>query len=166
MVQRRILLVDAHRHSRRLYRIVLEHAGWNVRELSNGLEAIDSVHRERPAVIVMELALPFLDGRRTAEELKKDPSIAGIPVLLLTAERQAGERSGLLHGWWDGFLRKPCDPGALLLEVERLAGSTGAPPPSRGHLAPRPERRSLAVPAVARGGIGKHAPGRFASSPG
>jgi DNA-binding response OmpR family regulator len=160
MAARRILLVDAHRHSRRLYRIVLEHAGWAVRELSNGLETIDDAHRERPAAIVMELTLPFLDGPRTAEELKKDSTTSEIPILVLTAARGPNAEGGLLRGWWDGFLRKPCDPSLLLREIERLTARLSAPASgSHGHLATRAERRTLAVPAIAP--FGRRGAGRF-----
>jgi two-component system, cell cycle response regulator DivK len=115
-----IMLVDAHAESRKLYRIILEHAGYGVREVSNGLEAIHLAHAEVPAAILMELSLPFIDGLATTEQLKSDPETALVPIIILTSVVDPASRVEADIRGCDGFLCKPCDPMALLSELSQV----------------------------------------------
>jgi CheY-like chemotaxis protein len=125
-----VLLVDAHVQGRTLYRIVLETAGYAVAEVSNGLEAIHLAHLTRPAAVLLELTLPFLDGLETAEQLKRDEATTSIPVILLTTAGVPSARFGALTRWCDGYLRKPCEPARLLETLGQRAAPRPPLPPS------------------------------------
>jgi CheY-like chemotaxis protein len=126
MKSKPIMLVDAHSESRKLYRIILEHAGYGVREVSNGLEAIHLAHTEKPAAILMELSLPFIDGLETADQLKSDPETGTIPIIILTATVDETTRIEADLRGCDGFLYKPCDPVTLLGELSSRLKESGA----------------------------------------
>jgi CheY-like chemotaxis protein len=141
MRARPIMLVDAHAESRKLYRIILEHAGYGVREVSNGLEAIHLAHTEKPAAILMELSLPFIDGFETADQLKSDPETAAVPIIFLTSSVDAPSRLES-HGRCDGFLIKPCDPVTLLGELShRLKNAAGPDEENQPAYAPASDER-------------------------
>jgi two-component system, cell cycle response regulator DivK len=130
-----ILLADPQPASRAAYRLILDLAGYSVIEAETGPETIRLATRERPAVILMEITLPLLDGLCALRRLKSAGATAAIPVVMLTlssdpAHREEADRSGC-----DGFLPKPCSPQTLLSEIShhlRRIAATAAP------RAPRP----------------------------
>jgi CheY-like chemotaxis protein len=113
-----VLLVDDDEDSRFLYTHYLTSAaGLTVVEASNGREAIELANEMMPAVIVMDLTLPVMDGWEALRVLKGDPRTQGIPVVALTGHTLSspGER-----GDFDAVLVKPCLPEVLAKHVRGL----------------------------------------------
>lgn len=115
-----VLVVDDDGDSRLVCSTILLHHGFRILEAGDGLEAIETAQAERPDVILMDLALPTLDGWSAVQRLRADPHTASIPVIVLTAHATAdalaqGRRAGV-----DGYLTKPCSPSRVLDEVCRV----------------------------------------------
>lgn len=116
-----VLVVDDDRDSREMYRHYLSHVGCVVRTARNGLRAIEKVAQQPPDVIVMDLAMPGLDGWAASKRLKSAPQTAHIPIIALSAVQMA--REGARAAGCDGFLAKPCLPDMLWWEIRAVLGS-------------------------------------------
>jgi two-component system cell cycle response regulator DivK len=113
-----VLVVDDDRDARAMYGIYLRHVGCKVRTASDGQVAISKANKSAPDVIVMDLAMPRLDGWTASRSLKSAPSTAHIPIIALSAVSDAGE--GARACGCDGFLAKPCQPDLLWWEIRAL----------------------------------------------
>jgi response regulator RpfG family c-di-GMP phosphodiesterase len=126
-----ILVVDDDPNLRALLRTSFEVAQIEVDEADSARSAATKIASRHPDVVVLDVAMPGVDGITFCRGLKADPITRGIPVVLLTGD-QIAESSGRDAGA-DAFLRKPFSPLALLTVVERLgAGSyerAGEPAP-------------------------------------
>jgi CheY-like chemotaxis protein len=102
------------------YGLLLESAGYAVATATNGQIALDVLHRgERPAVILLDLMMPVMNGWVFCEELAADPALADIPVLVFSGDHRA-----LAHALPAGvraMFKKPVDLGALLQAIAQCA---------------------------------------------
>ncbi len=117
---KRILAVDDEKHILRLVQINLEKAGYDVVTASNGREALEAVALQMPALIVMDVMMPEMDGLEALKTLKNDPVTAAIPIVMLTAKAQDAD---VFQGWQSGadlYLTKPFNPIELLTFVKRI----------------------------------------------
>ena len=101
----------------------LSHAGYLSVTAADGLAGIEAAKRFSPDVVVMDLAMPRMDGIKATQALKRDSHTRHIPVILLTGypERAIGERG--LEAGADVFLTKPCLPEDLEGHIRRLLPS-------------------------------------------
>ena len=122
----KVLVVDDNPGLRQLWSVWLSLWNFLVVEAKDGIDAIDTALRERPALVLMDLAMPRLDGFAATRELKQHASTATIPVVVLTAHTTTEDRRRASEAGCAGFLGKPCDPDLLLTEVRRLLGRGAA----------------------------------------
>jgi CheY-like chemotaxis protein len=94
-------------------RLSLKRAGFNVRVVGNGQEALDAIRERKPDVVLLDWMMPELDGPETCRQLKADPETSSIPVIFLTAKSQEAEIQRGLSLGASGYVTKPFD--ALLL---------------------------------------------------
>jgi len=125
-MSRTILLADDHEDNRIAILAVLERAGYRALGASNGREAVERAREHGPDLVLMDLAMPEMDGRAAMRALKEDPRTAQIPVVVLTAMALSVDRDKMMAEGFDGLLIKPCMPPHLLQEVERLIGPATA----------------------------------------
>jgi two-component system, cell cycle response regulator DivK len=118
----KVLVVDDNPGLRQLWSVWLSLWNFRVVEATDGREAIETAVRERPALVLMDLAMPRLDGFAATRQLKQHAVTAGIPVLALTAHTSIEDRRRASEAGCAAFLGKPCDPDLLLHEVRRLLG--------------------------------------------
>lgn len=119
---RTILLAEDHEDNRIALLTVLEHGGYRTLAARNGQEAVEIAREHAPDLVVMDLAMPVMDGKAAMKALKADPRTAAIPIIVLTAMALAVDREKLESEGFDGFLTKPCMPPHLLQEVRRFIG--------------------------------------------
>ena len=115
-----VLVVDDAPDARALYGEYLEYLGFRVETASNGREAIAAARAEWPAIIIMDLAMPEIDGWEAISRLKSDPLTADIPIVALSAfafgeEPQRARRAGA-----DLCLSKPCLPSQLARVIRAM----------------------------------------------
>jgi CheY-like chemotaxis protein len=126
-----ILLVDDVEDNREIYAQHLRFHGFRIDEAENGQTAISRAIAYRPAVIVMDLSMPRMDGLEACRRLKSDAATRDIPIIVLTGHAYAGNREEALAAGCDVFLIKPCLPDALQAEIERRLGIEPPAPPER-----------------------------------
>jgi CheY-like chemotaxis protein len=125
---RSILLVEDFDDARELYAICLRAAGYDVLEVSTGEEAIRLAREQTTDLILMDMALPGIDGWEATAILKGDERTRMIPVIALTAHALRDERERMAEIGCDGFLAKPCLPPDLIHAVDRILNVRQAAP--------------------------------------
>jgi CheY-like chemotaxis protein len=124
-----VLIADDDLDARTMYGVYLRAMGCDVFTATDGMSAVRQATAMHPDLIVMDLAMPHLDGWAATERLRRSPSTRGIPIIALTAVPGARE-SARLSGC-DAFMAKPCLPQLLWCEVRLLLGlDDKSPPPS------------------------------------
>ena len=115
-----VLVVEDYQDAREMYTAYLQFSGFDVAEATNGIEAIDKTVELLPDIILMDLALPRMDGWEATRRLKNDPLTKHIPIVALTGHALAGHAEGARAAGCDAFVTKPCLPDALVEEIKRL----------------------------------------------
>ena len=122
-----ILLVEDHPTNLQLAAFLLQAAGFQVVSATTASEGIARARSDQPALILMDVELPGLDGLSATRQLKADPVTAAIPVVALTANAMRGDQEKCLAAGCVGYIAKPI----RAREFARLvAGYLPPPPPS------------------------------------
>ena len=116
----RILVVEDDPDNRRIVVKVLAVDGYTTLEAADGQSAVALARREHPDAILMDLAMPGVDGWEAARRLKADPATADIPIVALTAFALRGDEDRAREAGCDAYLSKPCRPQAIRDLVGRL----------------------------------------------
>src|SRR5205823_11115264 len=108
--------------AREVLHLALDREGYQVREAANGLRLLSTLHVDRPDLILLDVMMSWIDGFELCGAIKRNPVLATIPVLFITARTsREDERKGYACGA-GGYLRKPIDLEKLVKEVARLIG--------------------------------------------
>jgi signal transduction histidine kinase/DNA-binding response OmpR family regulator len=123
-----VLVVDDEAAMRSLTRSMLEKEGWAVSEAPNGIVALEVMKRERPSLILLDLAMPEMDGFEFAAEVRKHPEWRSIPIVVLSAQDLTNEDRRKLNGNVETIIRKHGHPRESILEqVRDLLADSKAP---------------------------------------
>lgn len=104
-----ILIVEDNPKNLKLIRDLLQFKGYQTIEAETAEAGIELARERRPALILMDIQLPGMDGREAMKTLKADTATQAIPILALTASAMKGDREGLLADGFDGYIAKPID---------------------------------------------------------
>lgn len=115
-----VLVVEDYQDAREMYAAYLSFSGYRVAEATNGIEAIEKTIELMPDIILMDLALPRMDGWEATRRLKLDERTKHIPIVALTGHALAGHAEGARRAGCDAFVTKPCLPDALVAEIQRM----------------------------------------------
>lgn len=115
-----VLVVEDYQDAREMYSEYLRFSGFEVIEASNGFEAIDRASSEMPDIILMDLALPRMDGWEATRRLKADARTKDIPIIALTGHALPSSSDSAQEAGCDSFVTKPCLPDALVAEIQRM----------------------------------------------
>jgi CheY-like chemotaxis protein len=124
-----VLVADDDEDSRTIAVLILRHAGYAVAEARTGAEAVELGRALRPALVLMDVSMPELDGWAATRLLKADAATRGVLVLAHTAHASADDAARSVAAGCDGHLPKPVEPRRLVREVARALAS-GAPNPA------------------------------------
>ena len=115
----KILLIEDNEMNRDMLSRRLLKRGYEVVVAVDGQEGVAKARTEAPALVLMDMSLPVLDGWEATRALRADPATRSIPVIALTAHAMAGDREKALAAGCDDFDTKP-------IELERLIGKIEA----------------------------------------
>jgi two-component system, cell cycle response regulator DivK len=121
---KKVLVVEDDVDNRRIVVKVLSAAGYQVIEASDGVEALTRVREGMPQLILMDLALPNMDGWEATRRLKLDPVTRGIPVVALTAFAMRGDEEQAREAGCDDYLAKPARPAAIRDIAKKYTGGS------------------------------------------
>ena len=120
-----VLIVDDTEDMRMIHSAFLQRMGYRVLEARDGSEAVRLANEMRPDAILMDLALPVLDGWGAIEALHGDPDTAGIPIIVLSSENDPTCRERAHAAGCAAFLSKPCGAKKLAASMARVVGGSG-----------------------------------------
>ena len=112
-----ILIVDDNAVNLKLMRILLAGEGYAVRTAIDAEAAIAVLREFQPRLILMDLQMPGMDGLELTRRLKKDPALADIVVVALTAYAMKGDEGKALEAGCDGYITKPIDTRTLTATI-------------------------------------------------
>ncbi|WP_437566953.1 ATP-binding protein [Sorangium sp. So ce542] len=122
--RRTILVVDDNAENRALLRDALAPLGFALREAESGAQALAVAAEHRPGLVIMDHAMPGLDGFETARRLREIPALGEVVVIGSSASVSDADRLRGIAAGCDDFLPKPVDVGALLDKIQRHLGLT------------------------------------------
>lgn len=120
MMAKKILIVDDENSLRMLVNATLEGENYTIFQAKNGHEAIMINALEKPDLVILDLMMPGLSGMEALEIMGKSDGSKKIPIIILTAKGQAGDKEKALKMGASHFLKKPFSPLELLTLVERI----------------------------------------------
>jgi two-component system cell cycle response regulator DivK len=119
MAGEQILVVEDNPRNMTLLRDVLRASGYRTLEASTGGQALLLTTEHGPALVLMDIRLPDMDGVEALSRLRMDERTASIPVLAVTAQAMKGDSDRFRKAGFDGYLSKPVDIDELLTTVEQ-----------------------------------------------
>lgn len=123
----RVLYVEDDRSTREGYAAYLESRGYRVSATGSGHDALALAQQEPPSVIILDLGLKDVDGWEVARRLKAGPATAAVPIIAFTGASLPHERISAMRAGCDRVLTKPCEPSALVAEIDRCLGHSHTP---------------------------------------
>jgi CheY-like chemotaxis protein len=112
-----ILVVDDSPLQRKIYTALLGSHGYTVVAAENGLAGVEMALQHVPALILMDVLMPEMDGPTAVQELRRHPETARVPILALTALSEPDERESLFQAGFDDIVDKNSDRSVLLQQV-------------------------------------------------
>ena len=123
----KILLVEDNEMNRDMLSRRLQKRGYEVVIAMDGQQGVTLAHAEAPALIVMDMSLPVLDGWEATRQLKAAPATRTIPIIALTAHAMAGDRERAQEAGADDFDTKPVELPRLLEKIAALLDRRATP---------------------------------------
>ena len=121
-----ILIIEDNEKNRKLARDVLQVKGYKTIESETAEAGLDLARSESPALILMDIQLPGMDGITALKQLRADPVTKNIPTIAITASAMTHNRQTLLAEGFDGYQTKPISLKDFLGEVERVLANRGS----------------------------------------
>lgn len=116
---KRILMIEDNDQNAYLASFLLGARGWEIVRAADGETGISMAGTVKPALILLDIQLPGMDGYAVARALKANRDVADIPVIAVTSYAMAGDRDRCLSAGCDGYIEKPIDPETFADEVGR-----------------------------------------------
>lgn len=120
MANELILIVEDNEKSRRLLRDVLQVNGYRTVESDTAEEGIEIAQQSLPALVLMDIQLPGINGMEARLQLRADPKTQHIPVVAVTASAMLHDRSDIENAGFDAFQSKPIDINEILRLIRGL----------------------------------------------
>ncbi len=115
----RILIIEDNEQNLYMETFLLEKHGYEVVGAKDGREGLELAGRIEPALIVLDIQLPVMDGHEVARRLKLRPETRDIPVVAVTSYAMPKDREKILANGCDGYIEKPINPAVFVSELER-----------------------------------------------
>jgi two-component system cell cycle response regulator DivK len=116
----KILVVEDHEDNRRIIHDLLTAHGFEVVEAVTGLEGVRAAERQNPALILMDIQLPEIDGYEATRRIKSQPELKHIPIIIITSYALSGDDLKAYTAGCDEYVSKPYSPRKLLTKIRKF----------------------------------------------
>ena len=120
MANELILIVEDNEKNRKLVRDVLQHTGYKTLEAETGEDGVRLARESSPALILMDIQLPGMNGIEALGRLRADPKTKKIPVIAVTASAMTHDRAKIMSAGFDGYQSKPINVKEFLVAVREM----------------------------------------------
>jgi DNA-binding response OmpR family regulator len=121
--QMRVVCIEDEPEMIDLVRLILGRKGFDVIGADGGIAGLETVKREKPDLVLLDLMMPDMDGWEVYQQIKADPDLQEIPIVVVTAKAQSIDKVLGLHiAKVDDYITKPFGPQELLESVEKILG--------------------------------------------
>ena len=121
-MSKKILVVDDEFYITRSLSFMLKKEGYESQVAYDGQTALEQVRRDPPALIFLDMDMPVKDGVTVAREIRSDPDLKDITIIMLTAKGQEVDKERGLAAGANDYIMKPYDPVGILRKVKELLG--------------------------------------------
>ncbi len=118
--KRKILVVDDEKELVKLITFHMSIAGYDVLSANNGIEALEICEAEKPALIILDIMLPRIDGWEVCRRLRQNPHTTNIPIIMLSALSDVDDKLKGFDLGIDDYVTKPFSPRELVVRVKRV----------------------------------------------
>ncbi|MBL8728696.1 MAG: response regulator [Planctomycetes bacterium] len=122
MTQHTILVVDDEPFICRSLTFVLRKDNYRVFEARNGEEALAMIREQRPDLVFLDVMMPKINGFQVTEQVRADPTLAGVKIILLTAKGQESDREVGKQAGANDYMTKPFSPTKILDRAREILG--------------------------------------------
>ncbi len=120
-IKKKVVCVEDEPEIIDLIRLILGRKGIDLTGATGGLEGLEAIRRVKPDLVLLDLMMPDMDGWEVYQQMKADPELKNIPVIVVTAKAQSIDKILGLHiAKVDDYVTKPFGPQELLQSVERV----------------------------------------------
>jgi len=119
-MSRAVLLIEDNEQNRYLVTFLLEHSGYTVAAYADGASGIAAAREVIPALVLLDIQLPGMDGYAVARALRQNEALRQIPIVAVTSYAMPGDREKALEAGCNGYIEKPINPESFVAEVERV----------------------------------------------
>ncbi|MFO8102146.1 MAG: response regulator [Dehalococcoidia bacterium] len=120
MNNKKVLVVDDEANLTRSVAFILRREGYDVEVASNGEEAINKAQNSKPQLILLDIMMPKKNGYEVCQEIREDPVLRDIYIIMLTAKGQEVDREKGMSMGADDFITKPFSPGFIVEKVNAI----------------------------------------------
>ncbi len=126
-IKKKVVCVEDEPEIIDLIRLILGRKGFDLTGATGGLEGLEAIRRVKPDLVLLDLMMPDMDGWEVYQQMKADPELKNIPVIVVTAKAQSIDKILGLHiAKVDDYVTKPFGPQELLQSVERVLAAKAA----------------------------------------
>jgi two-component system cell cycle response regulator DivK len=118
-MSKRILVVEDQPDNRKIIRDMLASTDYEITEAENGEQALASIAKQRPDLILMDIQLPIMGGYAATGRIKADPALRSIPIIAVTSYALSGEEEKARAAGCDDYVPKPFSPRQLLAKIHQ-----------------------------------------------
>ncbi len=116
---KRLLLIEDNEQNRYLVTYLMQARGWQVTHAADGPTGLTLASESVPALILLDIQLPGMDGYTVARALRANPELAAVPLIAVTSYAMPGDRERCLAAGCNGYIEKPIDPQTFASQVEK-----------------------------------------------
>ncbi|HKO49673.1 MAG TPA: response regulator [Polyangiaceae bacterium] len=118
-MSRSVLLIEDNEQNRYLVTFLLERSGFTVMAVPDGVGGIEAARTRVPALVLLDIQLPTMDGYAVARALRQNQALRDTPIVAVTSYAMPGDREKALEAGCTGYIEKPINPETFVDEVER-----------------------------------------------
>ena len=113
-----VLIVEDNELNMKLFHDLLDAHGYNILQTKDGMEALDIAREHRPDLILMDIQMPVVDGYEATRQIKANPALKTIPVIVVTSYALSGDEDKARAAGCDDYITKPYSPRQLLAKIK------------------------------------------------
>ena len=120
--RKKVLIVEDNELNMKLFHDLLDAHGYATLQTRNGMEALGLARKHRPALILMDIQLPGIDGLEATKRIRASAAAREIPIVAVTSFAMTGDRERLLAAGSNGYIEKPIDPDTIMAQLAAFLG--------------------------------------------